>query len=190
MKYNSLQVKNLTDIEKKEIQKFLLGEPIIKLKAGVIIANQEGTAIENARKWAEINKQTIIRSDIGNVIFNGKGVKDSLSHGFAQKKLDAIQAIPYVIKNGKIVKISPDNKGKPQKNIIIMAPIQIENDKNIIVIRLVKNIGDETRFYIHEVLEIKKGNTLRPSALELTASLQGGNALYINILLDIWNVNM
>jgi hypothetical protein len=189
MNFTSLKEKNLTDCEKIEIQEFLLGEPIIKLQSGIIKANHEGTVIINARKWAELYKQTIIRSDIGGVIFNGKGVKDSLSHGFAQRKLDAVQAVPQAIKFGKIVKISSDNKGKPQKNIIIMAPIQIGNDKSVIAVRLVKNIGDETRFYIHEVLDIKKGNTLRPSARELTASLQGGNALYINILLDIWNVN-
>jgi hypothetical protein len=189
MNFNSLQEKYLTDNEKKEVKAFLLGEPIIKLQSGVIKANHEGTAIKNARKWAELNKQIIFRGDIGNVIFNGKGVKDSLSHGFAQRKLDAIQAIPQAIKNGKIVKISPDNKGKPQKNIIILAPVQIENEISVIAIRLVKNISDEIRFYIHEVLDIKKGNTIRPSAHELTANPQGGTAPYLNILFDIWNVN-
>jgi hypothetical protein len=34
----------------------------------------------------------------------------------------------------------------------------------------------------------KKGNTIRPPALDLTAHPQGGIALYINILRDILNV--
>ena len=109
-----------------------------------------------------------------------------------QRKLDAIQTVPETIKSGKIVKISNDYDGKPKQNVIIMAPIMVCKIKSILVIRLIKNVGDETRFYIHEVIEIseenKKDNTIRPSALDLTARPQGGTALYINILQDIWNV--
>jgi len=177
----------------KEIKEFLSGNPIIAVKSEVIKANQEGTAIENARKWAEIHKQVITRNDIGDVIFNGSGVKDSLSHGFGQRKLDAVQAVPEAIKLGRIVKISPDYDGKPQKNIIIMAPIQIDETNSILVVRLVKNVGDDTRFYVHEVVDMprkkKKGNTIRPSALDLTARPQGGITLYSNILHDIGDVN-
>ena len=184
--------KELSDDEKKEVREFLSGNHIITVQSGIIKADHEGTAIENACKWAELHKQIIIRKDIGNIIFNKKGVKNSLSHGFGQRKLDAIQAVPKVIKSGKIVKISNDHYGKPQQNVIIMAPIVVGNIKSILAIRLVKNVGDDTRFYIHEVIEIteenKKGNTTRPLALDLTVSPQGGTALYINILQDIWNV--
>jgi hypothetical protein len=182
----------LTDAEKKAVQVFLSGDPAIRVRSGAIKADHEGTAIENARKWADLHKQTIIREDIGNVIFNGKGVKDSLSHGFGQRKLDAVQAIPEAIKLGKIVNVSTDFSGKPQKNIILMSPIQIGGDKSILAVRLVKNIGDENRFYIHEVVDIpdttKKGNTIRPPALDLTAHPQGGIALYLNLLQDIFDV--
>jgi len=177
----------------KEIREYLSGNPIITVQSEVIKADQEGTAIENARKWAEIHKRVITRSDIGDVIFNGNGVKDSLSHGFGQRKLDAVQAVPEAIKSGRIVKISPDYDGKPQINIIIMAPIKVGESNSILVVRLVKNVGDDIRFYVHEVLDMprtkKKGNTIRPSALDLTARLQGGITLYSNILHDIWDVN-
>jgi hypothetical protein len=73
-----------------------------------------------------------------------------------------------------------------------MAPIQIGDEKSILAVRLVKNIGDESRFYIHEVVDIpdatKKGNTIRPPALDLTAHPQGGIALYFNLLQDIYGV--
>jgi hypothetical protein len=184
--------RNLTDYEKIEVREFLLGKPVIKVPTKVIKTEHEKSAIENARKWAELNKQIITRNDIGNIIFNGKSVKNSLSHGFGQRKLDAVQAIPETIKSGKIIQISHDYNGKQQKNIIIMAPIQIGDDKSILAVRLIKNIGDDTRFYIHEVMDIpeenKKGSTIRPPALDLTANPQGSTALYNNILLDIWNV--
>jgi len=91
------------------------------------------------------------------------------------------------------VKISHDYDKKTKTNVIIMAPILINESKIILAVRLVKNLGDDTRFYVHEVVDIfdefKKGNTIRPSALDLTAHPQGGTALYINILQNIWNVN-
>ena len=184
--------KVFTENEKKEIQFFLLGSPIIKVKSNVIRADQKGSAIKNARNWARLNEQNICRQDIGIVIFNESRVKDSLSHGFGQKKLDAIQAVPEVIKMGKIVEMSSDFYGKPKENIVIMAPIQIEKEISILATRIVKNIGNSNRFYVHEVLDIprlnKKGNTIRPSALDLTARPQGGTALYINILINIWDV--
>ena len=189
----NIKLKELSESEKKEIREYLSGNPVITVKSGIIKADDEGTAIENARRWADLHEQIIIRKDIGGVIFNGNGVKDSLSHGFGQRKLDAVQAIPATVKSGRIVKISSDYDGKPQKNIIIMAPIQAGDNRNILAVRLVKNVGDDTRFYVHEVIDIpevnKKGNTIRPSALDLTARPQGGTALYLNILQDIWNVN-
>jgi hypothetical protein len=130
--------KELTDAEKVAVQIFLLGDPVVCVKSGVIKVDKDGTAIENARKWGNIHREDILREDIGNVVFNGNGVKDSLSHGFGQRKLDAMQAIPESIKSGRIVKISSDYDGKPQKNIIIMAPIQIGDEKIVLGIRLVK----------------------------------------------------
>jgi hypothetical protein len=191
-KLSGFRNKELSDAEKIMMQKYLSGEPIVNVKSGVIKADSGGTAIENARKWAELHTQNIIREDIGIVVFNGRGVKDSLSHGFGQRKLDAVQAVPEGIKSGKIVQIASDYDKRPQKNIIIMAPIQIGEEKSILGIRLVKNVGDDSRFYIHEVVDIpnteKKGNTIRPPALDLTARPQGGIALYKNILQDIFNV--
>ena len=188
----NLQKKVLSNKEKSEIKLFLLGAPVIQVKQGAIIADKYGTAIQNARKWANLNKEIIFRHDIGNIIFDERGVKDSLAHGFSQRKLDAVQAIPETIKSGKIVEVTPDNTGKPQINVIIMAPIQIGENRSILAVRLRKNPGDEHRFYIHEIVDLpednKKGNTIRPLAHDLTVNPQGGTALYINILQNILDV--
>jgi hypothetical protein len=73
-----------------------------------------------------------------------------------------------------------------------MAPVQIASEKVVLAIRLVKNIGDDNRFYIHEVLDLpgekNKDNTLQTLGTDLTARPQGGIALYKNILHEILSV--
>jgi hypothetical protein len=185
--------KTLTDDEKREVRNFILGSPVIQVKSEVIKADEKGTAIENARKWARDHAQDIVRPDIGNVVFDAGGVRNSLSHRFGQRKLDAVQAIPAGIEKGKVVSISDDLDGKPKKNVILVAPIQIGDEKSFLCIRLVKNIGSENRLYIHEVYDLRDiKNTAIPfqtPGTVQTARPQRGIAIYINILRDILNVN-
>jgi hypothetical protein len=42
-----------------------LGNPIISVKTGIIKADENGTAIQNAQKWAKDHAQEILRPDIG-----------------------------------------------------------------------------------------------------------------------------
>jgi len=189
-----LQNKVLTTKEKIEVKAFLFGPPIIQVKERAIKADKNGTAIENAQKWAKNNAQVIIRSDIGKVVFDSGGVRNSLSHKFSQRKLDAVQAIPTAIKAGKVVSISDDFDGKPKKNIILVAPIQIgNNEKGFLCIRLVKNIGNDNRLHIHEVFDVGDlKNTAIPfqtPGADLAARPQRGIAIYLNILRDILDVN-
>jgi hypothetical protein len=184
--------KTLGKKEKAEVKAFLLGNPVVLVKTGIIKADENGTAIQNARKWAKNHTQEIIRADIGKVVFNETGVRDSLSHRFGQRKLDAVQAIPAAIEKGKIVSISDDYNGKPIKNIILVAPIQIDTEKSFLCVRLVKNIRSDNRLYVHEVFDIEDiKNTATPfqtPGTDLTARPQRGIAIYINILRDILDV--
>jgi hypothetical protein len=188
-----LQNKILTTEEKFKVREFLLGEPIIQIKEKAIMADENGSAIENAKKWAKNNTQEIVRSDIGRVIFDAGGVRNSLSHKFSQRKLDTVQAIPAAIKYGKVVNISDDFAGKPKKYVILTAPIQIgNNDKSFLFVRLVKNIGSDNRLHIHEVFDTGDlKNTAIPfqtPGADLTGYPQRGIAIYINLLRDILNV--
>ena len=188
-----LQNKELTAKEKAEVKAFLLGNNITQVEEGAIKADESGTAIENAKKWAKNHTQEIVRHDIGKVIFDSGGVRNSLSHRFGKRKLDAVQAIPGSIKTGKVVSISDDFDGKPKKNVILLAPIQIgRNKRSFLCIRLVKNAGNDTRLGIHEVFDSSDlKNTAIPfqtPGTDLTARPQRGIAIYLNILRDILNV--
>jgi len=188
-----LHNKTLTAKEKNEIKSFLLGDSVILVQENAIKSDANGTAIGNAKKWAKSRSEIIIRPDIGKVVFNSKGVRNSLSHKFSQRKLDAVQAVPAAIKTGKIAGISDDLDGKPIKNIILVAPVRIgNNERSFLCIRLVKNIGDDNRLHIHEVFnagDLK--NTAIPfqtPGTGLTVRPQRGIAIYINILRDILDV--
>ena len=189
----NLQNKKLTVPEKIEVKSFLLGTLIIQVKKEALKADEDGTAIENAKKWAKIHSEEILRQDIGKVVFNSRGVRNSLSHKFGQRKLDAVLAIPASIKIGKVVSITDDFDGKPIKNIILAAPIQIgNNERSFLCIRLVKNVGNDNRLHIHEVFDM---NDLKNTAIpfqtpgtDLTVRPQRGIAIYLNILRDILDV--
>jgi hypothetical protein len=187
-----LKNKYLSESEKEEVRGFLLGEPIIIVQSGIIKKDETGTAIENANKWAKNHTQDIFREDIGKVVFDVGGVRDSLSHKFGKRKLDAVQAIPVTIERGKVVQISDAYEGKPIKNVILIAPIQIDTDKSFLCVRLVKNIGSDNRLHIHEVFDITDiKNTAIPfqtPGTDVTVSPQRGIAIYINILQDILDV--
>ena len=99
-----LQNKVLTDKEKSEAKAFLLESPAIQVEEGAIKADKNGSAISNAKKWASIHSGEIIRPDIGKVVFDSNGVRNSLSHKFGQRKLDAVQAIPPLNKNRRSCK--------------------------------------------------------------------------------------
>jgi len=188
-----LQNKVLTDKEKSEAKAFLLESSAIQVKEGAIKADKNGSAIGNAKKWANIHSGEIIRPDIGKVVFDSGGVRNSLSHKFGQRKLDAVQAIPAAIRTGVVISVSDDFDGKPIKNVILAAPIKMGDSKrSFLCIRLVKNIGSDSRLYVHEVFgvgDIK--NTATPfqtPGTDPTARPQRGIAIYVNLLRDILDV--
>jgi len=187
------QRKALTAEEKQEVKDFLLGASVIQVKEGIIKADENGTVIKNAKEWAKNHAEVIVRADIGKIVFDSGGIRNSLSHRFGQRKLDAVQAIPSAIKIGKIVSVSDDFDGKPIRNTILAAPIRINNSaRSFLCIRLVKNIGNDNRLYVHEVFDMDDlKNTAIPfqtPGAELTARPQRGIAIYVTILRDILGV--
>ena len=198
--FSSLEEKTLSVAEKIEVQKFLVGKPVATVKGNVFTANSISEAVEQTKKWAEQYSHNITREDIGEVVLSPRGIKNSLGHEFDQKKLDAIPAIPAAIKQGKILKIEKDKSGeidetkknKRQMNVFLAAPIKIDNDKDILFVRLRQNEGDSTRFYVHEVFNKKDIKSAIPSTAGSQANSKGrphgGIAVYINILKDIFDV--
>ena len=193
--FDSLREKKLTTEEKFEIYDFLLNKPIKVVEAGFIKAESNKKAKEKTLEWIESTGEKIIhREDIGEVVFDRAGVKTSFEHRIYQNKLDSLPAIPDVIERGKIIDISNDFDGKPIKNTLIAAPIQIGEKPEILVVRLRMVKGTNNKFYVHDIFIVdkilkNKGNTVKAgSAGKPVGGSSKSIAHIINILHDILSV--
>ena len=196
-KFNSLKEKRFTTEEKIEIRDFLLNKPIKAVEAGFIKAESNKKAKEKTLEWIESTGEKIIyRKDIGEVVFDRAGVKTSFEHRIYQNKLDSLPAIPDVIEKGKIIDISNDFDGKPIKNTLIAAPIQIGEKPEILVVRLRMIKGHNNKFYVHDIFIADKilknmGNTVKAgSAGKPVGGSSKSIAHVINILHDILSVKI
>jgi len=167
IQFDSLQNKQLTLEEMKEIHDFFLNGPIKTVQADFIKEESNKKAKEKTLEWiTKMGNKTIHREDIGEVVFDRAGVKTSFEHRIYQNKLDALPAIPDVIEKGRIINISDDFDGKPIKNTLIAGPIQIGDRLEILVVRLRMIKGHDNKFYVHDIFvadEIlkNKGNTIK-----------------------------
>ena len=194
-KFDLLKEKKLTIEEKIEINSFLLNGPIKTVKAGFINANSNKRAKEQTLEWIELTGNKIIhRDDIGEVVFDRAGVKSSFEHRIYQNKLDALPAIPDVIERGRIIDISNDFDGKPIKNTLIAAPIQIGARPEILVVRLRIVKGHNNKFYVHDIFIANKvlknkGNTIKAGSAGNPVGKPSKSIAHMkNILYDILTV--
>jgi len=194
IQFDSFQDKKLTLEEKIEIYNFFLEGPIKIVKKNFIKAESNKKAKEKTLEWiAKTGNKTIHREDIGDVIFDRAGVKNSFEHRIYQNKLDALPAIPDVIEKGKIIDISNDFTGKPIKNTLIAGPIQIGDKLEILVVRLRMVKGHDNKFYVHDIfvndLIKNKGNTIKAGSTGNPVGESSKSIAYIrNILHSIMNV--
>ncbi|MDR1869412.1 MAG: hypothetical protein LBQ82_05465 [Treponema sp.] len=193
--FDSLKEKKLTTEEKIEIYDFLLNKPIKTVEAGFIKAESNKKAKEKTLEWIELTgEKTIHREDIGEVVFDRAGVKTSFEHRIYQNKLDSLPAIPDVIEKGKIIDISNDFDGKPIKNTLIAAPIQIGEKPEILVVRLRMIKGHNNKFYVHDIFIAdkilkNKGNTVKAGSAGKPVGGSSKSIAHIkNILHDILSV--
>jgi hypothetical protein len=166
---------------KKLVKDFISSKPVCSVTSGSFTGKNVTEKRNNAKKWVADNfSKPIKREDIGEVIFNERGVDHSLHHddNTFQSKLDAMKAVPDVIKNGKLIHIADDYEGKPIKNLFLIAPIAVDNLNKVMFVRIRRNAGDPNRFYVHEVLDIPQekitpSSNPKPTGPELYQKLLG-----------------
>jgi hypothetical protein len=143
----------LTAAKKREIRNFLIGKPVVATPYDIIKATEGGTILSAARRWADNNAFEYVRDDIGKCVFNGRGVKNSVSHYLNRDTVNMIPAVPDVIRNGKVLDVSRDFNGQPISNIIIGAPVSLGGKHQVLMVRLRSADGmNDNRYYVHKVL--------------------------------------
>ena len=170
-----------------EKQKYLNTTPI-KVMENQIVEKGDISAKEAAFQWAEDNLPVQIVTRFGNVEINRTSIKDSLGHGFSQKKLDAITSLPEEMKIAAFIGEEPDFNGAPLDNGYFCYPILYQGETQVVFCRARRDINSN-KVYVHEVWmedEIKD-IPLQTAAKFLNSKPHGGNVLYKSILANFLN---
>ena len=129
-----------------------------------------------------------IHSDeLGDIEITQRSVKDEVRHGITAEKIAAIEAIPSVIQQGKIVfsGLKPDTT---VRRIVICAPITIGANPYYMGVMLQRD-ANKQRLYIHNVVIEEETPTFSPANLLTTGANENNERLFItNILQDALNV--
>ena len=170
-----------------EKQKYLNTTPI-KVMENQIVEKGDISAKEAAFQWAEDNLPVQIVTRFGNVEINRTSIKDSLGHGFSQKKLDAITSLPEGMKIAAFIGEEPDFNGAPLDNGYFCYPILYQGETQVVFCRARRDINSN-KVYVYEVWmedEIKD-IPLQTAAKFLNSKPHGGNVLYKSILANFLN---
>lgn len=89
---------------------------VATVESGVIRKSNGVSAIQAAINLIERNVDSPVRTEIGEVILDGKGIIKSLHHSMYPAKLDAVQAIQDVLERGAYLAERGDKDHKPIDN--------------------------------------------------------------------------
>ena len=136
----------------------LEGKPIKEISTKEF--NYDGSNLKDfALNYIKNNPVENAKTKIGNIEISETGLRHSLSHTIYKNKLYAIPAIKDTLEKGTYLGVIKDFEGKRQNNYYFAAPITIDNDKNILFIRVKHVAGRDKALYIHDIFtldEIKK----------------------------------
>ncbi|HOB66622.1 MAG TPA: hypothetical protein PLK50_04105 [Ottowia sp.] len=134
----------------------LLGAPVAVVEMGTIQAREGEKASDAALRWLAENPQDdLSREGIGKVVFDRKSVFDTLGHGFSGPKLNALAAVPDVVRHGVELDSDMDWDERPLMNRILAAPIELSGNRYTMFVRLLRDTSNPklpSRFYVHEAV--------------------------------------
>ena len=170
-----------------EKQKYLHTEPIA-VAEGQIAKTEGSTAREAAMAWAAEHLPVQVMTRFGEVEINRASIKDSLGHGFSQKKLDAITSLPEGMAVAAFINEKKDFDGADIDNGYFCYPMMYQGERQVVFCRVRRDMNSN-KLYVHEVFtedEIK-GIPLQAAAKFSNSKPHGGNVLYKSILTDFLN---
>ena len=165
-----------------ERQKYWSTAPI-EVAEKQIMKSEGITARDAAMAWASEHLPVQETTRFGVVEINRVSIKDSLGHGFSQKKLDVITSLPKGMKVAAFIGEMKAFDGADIDNGYFCYPIMYQGEKQVVFCRVRRDMNSN-KLYVHEVFtedEIK-GIPLQTAAKFLNSKPHGGNALYKSIL--------
>ena len=170
-----------------EKQKYLNTAPINVIEKKITKSGGVN-ARDAAFAWADVYLPVQVSTRFGVVEINRTSVKDSLGHGFSQKKRDVITSLPEGMKVAAFIGEAKDFNGVDIDNGYFCYPIMYQGEKQVVFCRARRDVNSN-KIYVHEVWtedEIR-GIPLQTAAKFSNSKPHGGNTLYKSILADFLN---
>ncbi len=139
-------------------------QPVSKLSGQEFQKVEGKSLVEQVSGFFKSIGNKVANPQLGEVILNERGIKDSIAHGLGRIKAAAFLAVPDVIKGGEIVETQRQWKGRLYDTAVIVAPVEIGDDLHHVGVVVIKN-PDNNRYYLHEVVSKKRRfNTVQDRA--------------------------
>lgn len=134
----------------KELEKFKRSEPVtIERKDRGEYKGKLATEIPKLFR-AKYPNGIEVETKIGTVKITARGIKNSLSHGMSQAKIDATFTLSDGLKNAAYMGSLPDKDGKPIINHFFAFKANYEGKPYIVVCRA-RETTTADNFYVHEI---------------------------------------
>ena len=183
---------DMSDVEKNRVrqeeqEKFSRMQPIAGMTNVIHADNGAGARKMAFEYWNRNYPHGVeIETVIGKVVINMRGIKNSLSHGISQKKLDAIPTLKEGMEHAAYIGTIQDHDGRPIKNHYFLYKVNFDDEDNYVICRI-KQSFERTKFYIHEVASARNFVQQKSDSLQTQPANQSylqlrGIALYKHMI--------
>lgn len=173
----------------KELEKFKRSEPVtIERKDRGEYKGKPATEIPKLFR-AKYPNGIEVETKIGTVKITARGIKNSLSHGMSQAKIDATFTLSDGLKNAAYMGSLPDKDGKPIINHFFAFKANYEGKPYIVVCRA-RETTTADNFYVHEIYlkeDIEKAEQSVSRDLANSRLSWGPALLYTSIIRQFLN---
>ena len=126
--------------------------------SGTEFTTEGRTLLDDVDRFFKSVGGQVYNARLGDINLTRRGVKDSLAHGMTPQKAAAFFAIPDVLRNGKVVGFEKNWKGRGYDSATVAAPVTIGGEEYIMAV-VVHRSNSANRFYVHDVIAVKKEAT-------------------------------
>lgn len=125
---------------------------------------------------------SLFSEELGTVSVKKSSIKSEIRHGVTAEKLASVEAIPTVLKEGKVI-FAEYKPGSDVQRIVVCAPIRIGTVPYYMGVMLQRDTQNQ-RLYLHNVAVEKEASAVSQADLLTTGADENGERLFITSILQ------
>ncbi len=140
------------DWEAKQAADYAMnGNPVVRL-TGKELPDDGVKITEKVPSWYKLKYNgRVDNPELGEVLLNKRGVKDSMTHGMRRNEAFGFAAVPEIVKEGKIFDRQPNWKGRSWDSYVMAAPVEVAGRPHIGEV-IARSRGDGgQKLYVHNI---------------------------------------